>query len=79
MPVRYNSPYYPAWKWEFDICLQKIKITDKVYEIGCGEGNFLAKLREKGVQQVYGAELNQNSVDAANAKGLVVRTNSHTR
>jgi 2-polyprenyl-3-methyl-5-hydroxy-6-metoxy-1,4-benzoquinol methylase len=70
MPARYNSPYYPSWKWEFDICLNLIKQSDKVYEIGCGVGNFLAKLREKGVEDVSGTELNYDSVDAAIKKGL---------
>jgi len=72
LPALYNSPYYPSWKWEFDICLNLIKRSDKIYEIGCGVGNFLAKLKEKGIKDVSGTELNQDSVDTAIKNGLEV-------
>ena len=72
LPAKYNAPYYSAWKWEYDICFKHINRTDKVYEIGCGEGNFLLKLKESGIEEVYGTELNQDSVNAAVAKGLGV-------
>ena len=72
LPEKYNTPYYSAWKWEYDICIKYINKSDKVYEIGCGEGNFLLKLKESGVEEVYGTELNQDSVKAAVSKGLGV-------
>lgn len=71
LPAKYNAPYYSDWKWEYDICLNYIKKTDIVYEIGCGAGNFLLKLKENG-SQVYGTELNYDSVVAATQKGLIV-------
>ncbi len=72
LPVMYNAPYYSTWKWEYDICVNFIKETDKVYEIGCGNGNFLLKLKHRGVKEVYGTELNHDSVNVAINKGLNV-------
>lgn len=72
LPAKYNTPYYSAWKWEYDVCFKYINKSDKVYDIGCGEGNFLSKLKESGVKEVYGTELNDDSVKAALLKGLAV-------
>jgi 2-polyprenyl-3-methyl-5-hydroxy-6-metoxy-1,4-benzoquinol methylase len=65
MPIKYNSSYYPETKWEYDICLKIVKPNDKVYEVGAGNGTFLKKLRNKGVMQIFGTELNMESIKSA--------------
>jgi SAM-dependent methyltransferase len=72
LPAKYNTQYYSDWKWEYDVCINYIKKTDKVYEIGCGNGNFLMKLAEKGIENISGSELNMDSVLSAKNKGLNV-------
>jgi 2-polyprenyl-3-methyl-5-hydroxy-6-metoxy-1,4-benzoquinol methylase len=72
MPLNYNVSYYSDWKWEYQYCLGFIKPSDKVYEIGCGSGNFLEKLKKEGIIDVSGAELNNDSVNMARRKGLDV-------
>ncbi len=72
LPAKYNAPYYSAWKWEYGVCLDFIKPSDKVYEIGCGFGDFILKLKENGTAAVSGTELNHDSVNAAIYKGLEV-------
>jgi SAM-dependent methyltransferase len=72
MPIKYNVPYYSEWKWEYDVCIELINPSDRVYEIGCGYGNFLKSLIEKGVSNVSGTELNMDSVRVAKGKGLEI-------
>lgn len=40
--------YYNDWRWEHSIASNYIENGSRVLEIGCGNGNFLKKLREKG-------------------------------
>src|SRR6478672_4529929 len=71
MPKIYHTPYYPVWKWEYDISLNLIKNEASVLEIGCGEGNFLHKLKEINHTRILkGLELNKVSVDEARLKTL---------
>ena len=72
LPVKYNSPYYSSWKWEYEVCSDFIKVSDKVFEIGCGFGDFLLKLKSKATLHVSGIELNQDSVYQCRKKGLDV-------
>lgn len=73
MPEIYHSPYYPVWKWEYEVSMKFINDSDSVLEIGCGSGKFLNKLREKNCnRKLKGLELNQNTVDENFANGLDV-------
>jgi 2-polyprenyl-3-methyl-5-hydroxy-6-metoxy-1,4-benzoquinol methylase len=72
LPLIYNVPYYSPWKWEYSVSLKYIQPSDRVYEIGCGDGNFLKNLRERGVDKISGLELNHDSVLSAQSKGFNV-------
>ena len=65
MPSKYNLPYYPPEKWEYGICVDMVKPGDKVYEIGAGNGAFLEKLLKLGITEIYGTELNADSIQLA--------------
>lgn len=49
-----------------------IKTHGKVLDVGCGTGDLLEELRQKGCE-AYGIEFNPNSVDVCVKKGLDVR------
>ncbi|TLY35844.1 MAG: class I SAM-dependent methyltransferase [Nitrospirae bacterium] len=62
---------YSADKWDFDEAIKDVEIDHAVIEMGCGPGNFLAKVRPH-VSRVAGAEYNTAAIDQARAKGLSV-------
>ena len=71
MPEIYHTPYYPTWKWEYDITLKLIADSSSVLEVGCGSGVFLNKLNSINPgRKLKGLELNKFSVDEANTKGI---------
>lgn len=63
--------YYQDEKWEFQEALSDIKDAKSILEIGCGEGNFLSKVKPSGIN-IYGIELNPKAADEARKKGLTV-------
>lgn len=64
--------YYMPRKWEHDIALQDLQGWSKVLEVGCGVGDFVARMRETGLD-AEGIELNNSAVQTAQARGLPVR------
>ena len=62
--------YYPAEKWEHTEALKHIQTTDNVLEVGCGNGNFLEKLKAKGVSQAKGLDFSDDALRAVQQKGL---------
>jgi SAM-dependent methyltransferase len=63
--------YYMPWKWEHESVKQRIQLTDKVLEIGCGPASFIEKLTKEKID-CTGLELNKAAVDKARAAGLNV-------
>ena len=61
--------YYMNNKWEFEQALSDILPSYRVLEIGCGAGNFLRKLKNKGLRQIMGIDLNENTLNEAKRKG----------
>ncbi|TAH27117.1 MAG: class I SAM-dependent methyltransferase [Cytophagales bacterium] len=57
--------YYNPWKWEHEQAYRLIQQNDKVLEIGCGNGQFLKKVKEK---TPYARGLDFNPV--AQAQGI---------
>ena len=66
------SWYYMDWKWEYDKALAFIKPGDKILEIGCGQGDFIAKLKKNGATCV-GLEFNDAALAMCEKKGLNVK------
>jgi len=64
--------YYQKEKWEHIKSLELIQPSDKVLEIGCGQGSFLASVKKKCGTEPVGLELNQSAVDRAVSSGLSV-------
>jgi SAM-dependent methyltransferase len=71
--INSNFQYYPGWKWENDIAAKYINPGDKLIDVGCGDGTFLAMLAnvKPGVHR-FGIEFNAEAIKQATAKGLHV-------
>jgi SAM-dependent methyltransferase len=63
--------YYSKWNWEHQMAFNQIKPTDKVLEVGCGDGGFIWRLKEANID-CCGLELNKKAVEACRKKGLAV-------
>lgn len=70
-----DKNYYPVNKWEYDFSLDFIKANDKILEIGCGEGHFLLKCKDKGAS-IVGLEFNPGAIDKLKEKGIQVTSES---
>jgi 2-polyprenyl-3-methyl-5-hydroxy-6-metoxy-1,4-benzoquinol methylase len=66
----YKSYYHP-WKWEHEKVYQMINSNEKVLEIGCGQGSFLQKIKEKNAQTI-GIDLNPDAVEQGKKTGIVI-------
>jgi 2-polyprenyl-3-methyl-5-hydroxy-6-metoxy-1,4-benzoquinol methylase len=68
-----KSPsFYDQSKWEFDHVLKRLRPSDQVLDVGCGEGSFLSKIRSH-VNGAIGIDTNPVAVRRAIAAGLDVR------
>ena len=63
--------YYLPWKWEHKIARRYVEKHKRVLEIGCGRGDFLARIRQTGAV-CRGLELNPDAAGLARSKGLDV-------
>lgn len=64
-----NSWYYMDWKWEHEEALKMCAGAKSVLEIGCAQGEFLEKVKAKGVT-CTGVELNGYAAQKGREKGL---------
>lgn len=64
---------YPKYKWEYNQAINLIVKYDlkRVLDIGCGEGNFLDKIKNL-VDYSLGSEFNQTAISRCREKGLNV-------
>jgi SAM-dependent methyltransferase len=60
-------------KWEHVVALQDLKGCQRILEIGCGPGSFLAFAREKNGLEIEGVEQNRKAIEEAKRRGLHVR------
>lgn len=67
--------YYADWKWEYGQVVTYLKRDTTLLEIGCGNGHFLKKLPEKGIEGT-GLELNPSAVAYGAAHGLEILNES---
>src|SRR4030042_6354888 len=63
--------YYMDWKWEYQKIYELIKSGERVLEIGCGDGSFIKKLKDKNVS-VVGLEFSAEAIKKCQEKGLTV-------
>jgi SAM-dependent methyltransferase len=70
-----DKNYYPENKWEYDFALDFIQQNDKVVEIGCGEGHFLLKCKNKGAS-IVGLEFNPGAIKKLKEKKIQVSNES---
>ncbi len=69
--------YYVPWKWEHEQAMQHIRTDQQVLEIGCGRGDFLKRLKDRGQGGVFGIEMNETAAQYAREHhGLNVFTGS---
>jgi 2-polyprenyl-3-methyl-5-hydroxy-6-metoxy-1,4-benzoquinol methylase len=69
--ARNYKNYYNPWKWEHEKVFKEIKSNETVLEIGCGQGSFLQKLKEKSVIPV-GLDLNPDAVEYGKETGIKI-------
>jgi 2-polyprenyl-3-methyl-5-hydroxy-6-metoxy-1,4-benzoquinol methylase len=65
--------YYDPWKWEHQLIHDKLRSTDRLLEIGCGNGGFLEGIKDVGCN-ASGLELNEDAVTNCREKGLDVHS-----
>ena len=64
--------YYMPKKWEHDVAMHDINSASNGIEIGCGFGDFVARVGSEKHIHFEGCEQNPSAVDIARQKGLVV-------
>lgn len=64
--------YYMPRKWEHDSALQDIRPTGRVLEVGCGIGDFIARVTLELNAEALGLELNAAAVARGRAMGRSV-------
>jgi len=61
--------YYSQAKWEFTEALEQLRDYHTVLDVGCGEGAFLAHLKEAG-HAAFGIDVSPTAVHRARQQGL---------
>ncbi|HWI85129.1 MAG TPA: class I SAM-dependent methyltransferase, partial [Sphingomonas sp.] len=64
--------YYDEKKWEHQIAVAWAKSDDRVLDIGCGRGAFLAKVKEACGARVTGLESNKVAAGHAETRGIEI-------
>jgi SAM-dependent methyltransferase len=66
--------YYMPHKWEYDAAAEDIQLGDRVLEVGCGVGDFVAWIQNERETEVLGIDLNEQAVEEAQRQGRPVTT-----
>lgn len=67
-----HDGYYMPRKWEHDVALKDLRGCQRVVEVGCGLGDFVARARNDGIE-IEGIEQNPSAVQQAERRGRPVR------
>lgn len=69
--------YYRPHKWEHDFAAQyaneNYRKDATVFDVGCGGGEFLERVRAAGFTSAYGSEFNENALSICRGKQLDVQ------
>jgi SAM-dependent methyltransferase len=65
--------YYMKRKWEHDVALEDLNACTNGIEVGCGFGDFVARVVKEKVIPFEGCEQNASAVEIAQANGVSVR------
>ncbi len=65
--------YYLRRKWEYEVALRDLKGRERILEIGCGSGHFMALAKEEAGLSLEGLEQNTEAINQAVQRGLRVR------
>jgi homoserine O-acetyltransferase len=73
-PLTVDEPtsIFHAQRLDYDLILQLIPPAASVLDLGCGNGELLSQLRERGHSRLVGVELDEHAVLACVGRGLDV-------
>lgn len=83
--LKFGAPYVPTSRSRVDLMIQKARLTpsDRVVDLGSGDGRILFAAAEKGVAKAVGFEIHSGLVKAsrltAKTKGLTENVEIHKR
>lgn len=60
---------YEEGKWEFEHVLERLVPSDRLVDLGCGDGRFLAKA-SRIAETAIGVDLNRQAVETVQQRGL---------
>jgi Methyltransferase domain len=60
---------YPRYRWEFDYVLDHVQRDTRLFEIGCGDGVFLKKCRDRQIS-AKGFDFSRDAIQACRDAGL---------
>ena len=67
-----NSWYYQDNRWEHPLALNFITRSDKILEIGSGDGFFINLCKKNGITDLTGLELNTAAAAKARQDGIII-------
>lgn len=68
-----RGTYYLAAKWEYEVAIRDLAGQERILEIGCGSGVFIALARQIAGLSIEGLEQNKDAVREALQRGMRVR------
>lgn len=70
-----KEKYYRLWGYDHQFAFDRIKTGQVVLDVGCGSGNFLARIKEK-TSQAVGLEFNNVAIEKCRKAGITVYPDS---
>ena len=67
-----NTWYYQDNRWEHPLALDFVKPTDKILEIGSGDGFFIKLCKKNNITDITGLELNTAAAAKATQEGNII-------
>lgn len=67
-----NNWYYQDNRWEHPLALSFLAPSNKILEIGSGDGFFMKLCKKKGIDNITGLELNTAAAEKARKEGISI-------